>query len=165
MNRVRTVLLLALVPIPAAQASCDPGAACGPARGVVERVVDGDTIVLAGGVRVRYLNVDTPESTPSAGQECFGPDASAYNAARVEGREVQLTYDARCVDRYGRLLAHVWENGTDVGLDEVARGYGCVLIVPPNDDGREAFEAAEQVARAHGRGLWGACRRPWPCGE
>jgi micrococcal nuclease len=76
-----------------------------------------------------------------------------------------LTYDARCLDTYGRLLAHVWVDGTDVGLEEVAGGLGCALVIPPNEDGREAFEAAEQVARVRGRGLWGACRRPWPCGR
>lgn len=158
-------LALSLATTLPALPSCDPATSCGPSRGVVERVVDGDTIVLAGGLRVRYLNVDTPETTDPSRVECFGPEARAFNIARVEGREVQLTYDARCSDTYGRLLAHVWVDGTDVGLEEVAGGLGCALIIPPNEDGREAFEAAEQRARARGRGLWGACRRPRPCGK
>jgi len=143
--------------------SCTDAGRCGPSSGVVERVVDGDTIVLAGGQKIRYLDVDTPESTASV--ECFGPEAAAWNEARVVGREVQLTYDEQCTDRYGRLLAHVWVDGTDVGLEEVQQGYGCALIIAPNVDGRQAFEDAQQVARVTPLGLWAECETPWPCGD
>lgn len=162
MKTLPAVLLVAsLVP---ALAGCGEGETCGPSRGVVERVVDGDTIVLAGGLKVRYLNVDTPEATTQV--ECFGPEAAEYNRSRVEGREVELTYDAECHDRYGRLLARVWVDGVDVGLDEVRNGYGCVLIIEPNVGARETFEEAEQVAQARGHGLWKECRTEGiPCGD
>ena len=158
MNLPRSLMIAVLGLAVPALPSCEPAKSCGPASAAVERVIDGDTVVLRGGQRVRYLNVDTPESTAKNGKECFGSEASEYNSGRVEGREVQLTYDSQCLDQYGRLLAHVWADGTDVGLDEVGLGYAYAMILPPNVDGREAFEAAEEIARAHGMGLWSACR-------
>src|SRR5690349_11258023 len=79
-----------------------------PETARVERVVDGDTIVLAGGERVRYIGVDTPESVkPGTPVQCFAERASAFNARLIEGQQVRLRYDAERVDRYGRTLAYV----------------------------------------------------------
>lgn len=144
-----------------ALAACEAGDRCGPSRGVVARVVDGDTVELEDGTKVRYLDVDTPESTSDV--ECFGEDAAAYNASRVLGREVRLTYESQCEDRFGRLLAHVWVDGRVVGLDLVWEGYGCTLFIEPDTDQRTRFEDAEAEASALGRGLWGACGDPPPC--
>src|SRR6476660_2136883 len=78
-----------------------PGGGTETAR--VQRVVDGDTIVLAGGERVRYIGVDTPESVkPGTPVQCFAEKASAFNDRLVEGERVQLRYDAERQDRYGR---------------------------------------------------------------
>lgn len=144
---------------------CSGESPCGPSHGIVEIVVDGDTVVLAGGIRVRYLNVDTPEDTSIV--ECFGPEATAFNESSVLGREVDLTYDQQCTDRYGRLLAHVWSEGQDVGLDLVTEGHGCAMIMAPNVTDQQAFIDAQKVAMANGRGVWkwGGCHEPWPCRE
>jgi micrococcal nuclease len=155
-RRVAVTSLLLLPALPA----CNPDDPCGPASAVVASVVDGDTIVLEGGTKVRYLDVDTPESTNEI--ECYGEEAAAYNESRVLGRVVRLTYEAQCTDRYGRLLAHVWLDGEAVGLDLVTNGYGCALIIAPDDEQRARFEDAENVARAYGRGLWSACGDPPP---
>ncbi len=81
------VLGLALVVL----CACGSESACGPSGGVVSRVVDGDTVVLQTGERVRYLLVDTPESTGGK-RECFGAEARDFNRSLVEGRVVRLTY-------------------------------------------------------------------------
>ena len=45
----------------------------------VTRVVDGDTLVLDGGERVRLIGVDTPETVhPTRPVEYFGREASAF---------------------------------------------------------------------------------------
>ncbi len=162
---VSLAILAVLALLPAAGCDGEDGSRCGPSRGVVERVVDGDTVVLADGTKVRYLDVDTPESTNTT--ECWGPEAAAYNESLVLGREVRLEYDEECTDRYGRLLAHVFVDGRNVGLEEVLQGYGCAMILEPNVAGRQAFEEAQQIANAYGRGVWqwepGGCDQPWPC--
>ena len=141
-------------------------AACGGTTSVeatVARVIDGDTVELEGGERVRYLLVDTPESTGSD-LECFGPNAKQFNTDLVEGKTVELTYDVEREDMFGRTLAWVTVNGQDVNRLIIERGFGCVLYIPPNGaDRRAELEALEDAARAANRGLWGACPSPRPC--
>lgn len=139
----------------------DGAARCGPHRAVVDRVIDGDTIV-AGGVTIRYLLVDTPEITGGRG-DCYGSNAAQFNADLVLGKTVELDYDTACDDRFGRTLAYVAVDGRDVSRLLVERGYACVLHIPPDGDDRaEDFAAVEAEARSARRGLWGACD-PVPC--
>ena len=92
----------------------------------VERVVDGDTIVVrldGRSERVRYIGVDTPESVkPGVRVQCFAKAAAAENRRLVLGRDVRLTYDAEARDRYGRLLAYVWRG--DAARQRRARAAG-----------------------------------------
>ena len=136
-------------------------AACGPTRALVARVIDGDTIELSSGARVRYLLVDTPENTHRV--ECFGAEATRFNQALVEGREVRLRYDSECSDRFGRLLAYVEVDGRVVNQLLVEQGYACVLRIPPNGaSDASLYEALETRAIDEGRGLWSVCQEN-PC--
>lgn len=129
----------------------------GPETAVVTNVVDGDTIDLDTGVRVRYLLVDTPESTGGA-TDCFGTNAATFNRDLVLDKEVELTYDVEREDNFGRTLAYVSVGGVDVNATLVERGYACVLYIPPNGaDRRLEFETLEATARMDGRGMWGQC--------
>jgi len=130
---------------------------CGPARATVERVIDGDTIVLASGEKVRYLLVDATEIT-SSHDECYAVEARTLNQDLVEGKAVELTYDEECTDVYGRLLAYVSVEGRDVSSLLVERGYACVLYIPPDGAARRAeFESLQAQAQAAKAGMWGAC--------
>jgi micrococcal nuclease len=154
---------LAALPMAAVLAGCaEPRAACGPREAIVERVIDGDTIVVSGDVRIRYLLVDAPE-TAGGRDACYGANAAQFNTDLVLGKTVQLTYDVDCEDAFGRTLAYVTIDGQEVNRLLVERGYGCVLHIPPDGDDRAAeLEAAEAAARTARRGLWGACN-PVPC--
>lgn len=134
-------------------------AACGggPDHAIVTNVVDGDTIDLDSGVRIRYILVDTPESTNGA-TDCFGQNAKTFNTDLVLNKEVELTYDVEREDRFGRTLAYVSVGEVDVNATLVDRGYGCVLFIPPDGESRhDEFEALEATAKAEGRGMWGQC--------
>ncbi len=146
----------------AALAACGGDSPCGAAEAEVARIIDGDTIELAGGERVRYLMVDTPE-TAGAQPECYGANAATFNTDLVLGKRVELRDDAACRDMFGRRLAYVIVDGREVNTLLVERGYACALHVPPNGDDRvDEFEALEDEARFARRGLWGACD-PVPC--
>ena len=132
----------------------------GQASSRVQRVVDGDTIVLAGGERVRYIGVDTPESVkPGTPVQCYAKAASHANERMVEGQPVRLRFDAERRDRYGRLLAYVYRasDGLFVNAELVRRGYAVTLTIPPNVAHAAEFARLARGARRAGRGLWSAC--------
>ncbi len=132
---------------------------CGDTQGSVVRALDGDTVELADGRRVRYLLVDTPEIAHNSTEvaDCFGDEAKAFNTSYVEGEDVRLEYDQECEDHFGRLLAYVWLGDTMMNELLLERGYARVLSIAPNDKYLERFEALEAEAQDAGAGLWGAC--------
>ena len=140
------------------------GSPCGPSEGVVSHVIDGDTVELESGERLRYLLVDTPEITGGK-NECFGAQAAAFNRSLVEGRKISISYGEVCTDRYERALVYVKVDGQDVNRELVRQGYGCVLHLPPGGDGRvDEFLKVQEEARNEGSGLWATCSaRPAAC--
>lgn len=172
MSRARAFALAALLTATGCAAGRAP--AIPVASGVrtlpatVERNVDGDTawFTLTDGKRekVRFIGVDTPESTTE--HEPFGKEAAAYTASILSvGRSVDLEFDLDERDRYGRLLAYVWLSPPTTGDATEARarmlnamlvekGYAMVLTVPPNIAYVDLFVTLQLEARNAARGLW-----------
>jgi micrococcal nuclease len=155
MRLLLIALLVAALAVPVALAR--PGES---AR--VARIVDGDTIALTSGARVRLLQIDTPELGSG---ECYSRAAARELARLVPvGTAAGLEADAPLdrVDRYGRLLRYVRVGGRNVNLELVRRGAATVYLYR-GERGRYAgaLLAAAQDARAARRGLWGACRVVW----
>ena len=126
----------------------------------VERVVDGDTIQIETGEKVRYIGVNTPEAVdPRRRVQCFGKEASEFNRNLVAGRRVRLVKDVSERDKYGRLLRYVYlEDGTFVNLKIVQTGFAYAATFPPDVKYSQMFVEAARKAREEGRGLWQACR-------
>jgi micrococcal nuclease len=158
----RAIQRAVAVPTLGLAVQCEAPLTCGPSSARVERVIDGDTVLLEGGERVRYLLVDAPESTGTE-PACFGPEATQFNRDLVERRDVSLAYDVACRDKHDRLLAYVSLDGLDVSAALLERGYACLLHIPPNGAGRVSeLRSLEDDARRSKRGLWGACPKS-PC--
>ncbi len=115
----------------------------------VARVIDGDTIELTDGRRVRYIGINTPEH-----DQPYYEEAVAANRQLVEGKTIQLEKDVETVDQYGRTLAYIWVEGQMANLEIVSGGYANAYTVPPNVKYEAEFRQAEQEAREAGRGLW-----------
>ncbi|MGF1662792.1 MAG: thermonuclease family protein [Kineosporiaceae bacterium] len=162
----------ALEDIPGPDAEAVPASGAAPPPDAQEvrvvRVVDGDTLVVAGEggpvvdgeARVRLLLIDTPEvDGPDATEECLGPEASDFAADLMpEGSTLRLALDAEPEDEFGRTLAYAWtEDGTFVNETIVRNGYGYAGLVAPNDEHVGVVIAAEDAARQERRGVWGAC--------
>ncbi len=125
---------------------------------LVTRVVDGDTIEIEGGLKVRYIGVDTPETVhPNKEVECFGVEASNQNKFLVEGKMVRLEKDITDMDRYGRLLRYVYVGDVFVNLKLVQDGYAKSYTYAPDVKYQELFLEAQQKARSENKGLWGGC--------
>lgn len=131
--------------------------ACQSNYHLVTRVIDGDTIVLENGTRVRYIGIDTPETKhPRKGVEYFGKEASEANKELVEGKKVRLEYDVQRTDKYDRTLAYVYlTDGTFVNAWLVENGFARVSTYPPNVKYQEQFLELDRKAREEHKGLWG----------
>ena len=127
---------------------------------VVSRIVDGDTIQLSNGKKVRYIGIDTPETVdPRKPVQCFGKEAKEANKNLVLKRTVILKKDVSETDKYGRLLRYVYlEDGTFVNLWLVKNGYAFAYTYPPDVAHSQEFLVAEREARENKRGLWGNCQ-------
>ncbi|MEZ4268888.1 MAG: thermonuclease family protein [Myxococcota bacterium] len=150
--------VLAMAALPGCEelvTSCGNGS-CGPCTGTVVEVVDGDTIRLETGETIRYIGVDTPETTGGK-SECFGAEAVARNAELVLGKDVVIEYDVECTDRFGRTLAYVYADGAMVSQTLIEGGFGCSLGIAPDIRYQSALDAAEAGAKNAGAGQWTAC--------
>lgn len=125
-------------------------------RVLVERVIDGDTVVLEGGTRVRLLGLDAPELGRNGEEpEYYGPEAKIFLEAIIAeaGRLVLLTFEPVRYDRYGRTLAYLWDG--DRFLNEVLLCEGYARFHAGDAvRWRERLRLAEAEARAAQRGLW-----------
>lgn len=132
----------------------------------VATVSDGDTITLTDGRRVRYLNIDTPESVKSGTEiQCYAISSSERNKELVSGQTVYLTRDKGNQDIYGRELAFVFLNkdetsslGNSVNAQLVKEGYARTMFYSPNTTYKETFKEWEEDAQAQNKGLWGSCK-------
>lgn len=128
----------------------------------VRQVVDGDTLVLENGEKIRLIGVDTPETHhPQKPVEYFGEEATAFTRNLVEGKRVLMETDPVNAhlghkDKYGRTIAYVWtEQGIFVNAEIVEQGYGHAYTRYPFRYLNE-FRALESRARGQGAGLWGS---------
>jgi endonuclease YncB( thermonuclease family) len=156
--RIAAVLAVASLAFVAGQASVDARPA--QATGVVESVTDGDTLRLTNGLRVRLLQIDTPELGSG---ECYSRAARTALLQRVPvGSRVVLEGDPRLdrVDRYGRLLRYVHRGTTNVNVALVRAGAAAPYFYG-GDRGRYSARLYAEATRAKAakRGLWGACPR------
>jgi micrococcal nuclease len=126
----------------------------------IERVVDGDTVVvLLDGrrERVRLLNIDTPETVAEDRPvECLGPEASEFTKHLLPpGTEVTLAFDIERRDQYGRMLAAVYTaDGENVNVKIAREGLAYAVTFGENDRFRPLVQAAMEEARDAHRGLF-----------
>jgi len=133
----------------------------------VDRVVDGDTIIVfidGRRERVRLIGIDTPESVdPNRPEQCYGHEASVYLESMLPSKTpVSLVRDVEARDKYDRLLAYVirTEDQLFINLDLIEKGYAGPLTFAPNDHYADLFESSARAAASAGIGLWSACGGP-----
>ena len=121
----------------------------------VQRVIDGDTIELDTGERIRLIGVDTPEmkdKRPAVKE--LARAATSFVRQLVEGKPVSLEYDRAPRDRWERTLAYVYlEDGTFLNAEIIRQGYG-LTCKRHSFRFRGQFRRLEREAQQNGRGLW-----------
>ena len=152
LKRFTLTLILVLL----ASGGTSPAADAGSLRVKVHWVDDGDTIVVAGGERVRYLGINTPEvAHKDEPGEPFGDEAKAFNKKLVQGRWINLELAEQQRDPYGRLLAYVFlADGTFVNGELVRQGYAHLLRKQPKLRYWERLLALQRQALKEKKGMW-----------
>lgn len=128
-----------------------------PGHVVVRRVIDGDTLELAGGERVRLIGVNTAE----LGRHRVDPAGDGWRATMFvhdllqENPQVRLEHDAELRDRYGRTLAYLYlPDGSMLNERLLAEGWADTMTIAPNTLHARRFAVLRDRARAAGRGIW-----------
>ena len=122
----------------------------------VQRVVDGDTLLLTNGARIRLIGANAPETVkPGSPVEPWGPEAKQFTEEFLARGEVRLQVDRERLDKYDRFLAYVWVG--DRMLNEELIRAGLARAEPRyrySESMKTRFRRAEQEAKAAGRGIW-----------
>ena len=132
-------------------------------KGVVESIVDGDTLFLESGLKVRLSALQAPKL--SLGRDHvqdwpFSHKAKKELSDLALGQTVQLYYGGLRRDRHDRALAQVYlingdgEKGLWLQEEMIRRGFGRVYTWPDTWQNSEALYAAEKEARSEERGIW-----------
>ncbi len=139
----------------------------------ISRVIDGDTLKLANGPRVRLIGIDTPEMYKSKKlyrdarrskhdlqtiQE-LGRRSYAFTRKLAEGKLARLEFDVEKRDTYGRTLAYVFiksDAAEEIFLNAeiVKQGYASLMTFPPNVKYVDLFRKLYRQAQEDNKGLW-----------
>lgn len=130
----------------------------------VTKVVDGDTLYLSDGSKMRLIGLNAPENTKRV--EPYGQEATNYVKSKILGKEVYLQKDVSDVDQYNRLLRIIWlEVPTDLmdeneirkkmlNADMLINGYAEPYTFPPDVTYSKMFVKFAKEAREKEVGLW-----------
>ncbi|WP_077324216.1 5'-nucleotidase C-terminal domain-containing protein [Virgibacillus siamensis] len=150
-----------------------PPSAEGTYESTVASITDGDTIHLEtpvlGASKVRFLNIDTPETYTAhnddpardeinADQKAHGEEAKAYMKDLLQpGDKVKVKVGEEPTDSYGRLLAEIVrkEDGKNINLEMVRKGYAVTYFIAPfNEEVYPTYQNAVKEAKDAGLGIW-----------
>ena len=156
---VRLAALAAMSSVSVAALACE--ALRMEAGGVVTSVTDGDTVILDDGRVVRMIGTQAPKlplDRPDYPTWPLAPEAKTALEAIALNRPVRLGFGGEGVDRYGRVLAHVFidmpEGEIWAQQVMVAQGLARVYSFPDNRACLDLLFAAEGRARLAGLGIW-----------
>jgi micrococcal nuclease len=122
----------------------------------VKWIVDGDTVVLVDGQKVRYIGINAPElAHENHDAEPYGEASKRLNALLVNRKKVRLEFDKERFDRYQRLLAYVFlRNATFVNAEILSNGFAYLLKKRPNLKYDKILLQAQRSAMSAKKGIW-----------
>ncbi len=115
----------------------------------VDYVIDGDTLDLEDGNRVRLIGINTPER-----DQAYYAEATEFLKNRVEGKTVALEFDVEVTDQFDRTLAYIWLDDSLINAEIVLNGYADTYFIPPNTKYEALFIRAQENAKAANLNIW-----------
>ena len=114
---------------------------------IVERVIDGDTIVVENNTHVRLLGINTPEK-----KELYHDEAMNFLSGLILNKTIKLEYGKEKKDRYGRVLAYAILDGKNINLEQVKNGFANYYIYD-NDEYTTKLKDAWNECLVSGKNL------------
>lgn len=128
------------------------------ARAHVRYVIDGDTVILDDGSRIRLIGIDTPELGHNGNpDQPYARQARAYLLTLLHGHHdrISIIYGRQRIDAYRRTLGHIFlPDGSSIEALILARGLATPLVIPPNLGLLDCYRVQAQTAIDHRRGIW-----------
>lgn len=115
---------------------------------IVTNVIDGDTIVISGGERIRLLGIDAPEKG-----EFYYKESKARLEQLIENKEVSLEKEGENKDKYDRLLRYVFVDDTNINMQMVEEGYAICYFYGKSKY-QESCKSLEEKAMNDKTGRW-----------
>lgn len=122
----------------------------------VRKVIDGDTLILQDGEKIRLIGINTPEVQSRYRQAQAGGEAAKEWLEKVlRNPDVWLQYDVAQFDKYDRRLAHVFlESGDYLNALLLEQGLAMLTLIPPNLLYADTLIEAQQLAERNKLGIW-----------
>ncbi|RVU54328.1 thermonuclease family protein [Anaerosphaera multitolerans] len=128
---------------------------------IIDSVIDGDTVRLSSGEKIRIIGINTPEKD----KEKLGKEAHTYVKDLIEGKKVYLEKDKSDRDQYERLLRYIWiEIPKELSKKEIEtknlsaillkKGYARKYTFEPDIKYENIFQEIENEARIEETGMW-----------
>ncbi len=124
---------------------------------VIKHIVDGDTLHLKDGRKVRLIGINTPElGRDGQPDQPLAKQATAAIRQLIKGQNpLLLQIGTQPQDHYGRVLGHIFlEDGRSLEAELLKQGLGFAISIPPNLALRDCLNQAERLARAANLGVW-----------
>ena len=123
----------------------------------VAKVVDGDSLTLTDGRKIRLVGVNTPElNSTDPKQKILAEQAKrAVLLFFATQKTIYTQTDSDRLDRYGRQLSHIYRaDGSSLTAHLISQGLGWQILVPPNGLHQACYIANEQYAKKQALGVW-----------
>ena len=122
----------------------------------VSYINDGDTLTLKDDSRIRIIGINAPElGHKDKPDQPLAVQARARMHSYLQSGIALIVYDKERYDKYGRVLAHVFDvQHNNVGAKLIREGLGFAVSIPPNLRYRKCYRAAERHAYRTRRGVW-----------
>ncbi|VVA43594.1 Thermonuclease [Candidatus Roizmanbacteria bacterium] len=114
----------------------------------VIRVIDGDTVDVSNGERLRFYEIDAPEYPKG----CLGVDAKTRMENLVLNKKVQ--YEKIGKDNFGRILAYVFDSRLLVNEVMVEEGLAYFIKGKVQTQNSLLIEQSQDKAKLSERGVW-----------